>query len=149
MELSAEEKSQHYETVIVAQSDTPFYQKTFSPQDVVILQSGYTFFSRYASFSKTGAEGALNAELTLEQITISCGDKMQYWVDKYVLQCDITKPYVFISFGNEGEYDWSTNTVYIPPVEAKDWQKTEAVGTISAARNNYTCLEIVINDARE
>lgn len=149
VELPAEEKSQHYETVIVAQSDTPVYQKTFSPQDVVILQSGYTLFSRYASFSKTGAEGALNAELTLEKITISCGDKMQYRVDKYVLQCDITKPYVYISFGNEGEYDWSTNTVYIPPVEAKDWQKTEDVSTVSVAVDNYSCAEIIINDARE
>ena len=148
VELPAEERRFGFETVIVVQGDAPVDQDRFSAQDVEILSVDYDF-SRYVWLSQEGADGALNAELTSEWITIPCGDKIQYRVDKYVLQCDITKPYVCVSFGYQGEYDWTTNTVYIPPVDAEDWQQTEAVDTISVARNNYTCLEIVINDARE
>ncbi len=148
VELPAEERRFGFETVIVVQGDAPVDQDRFSAQDVEILSVDYDF-SRYVWLSQEGADGALNAELTSEWITIPCGDKIQYRVDKYVLQCDITKPYVCVSFGHQGEYDWTTNTVYIPPVDAEDWQQTEAVDTISVARNNYTCLEIAITDARE
>ena len=147
VELPVEARPQYFETVIVAQGDAPVDQNRFSAQDVEILSVDYDF-SRYVWLLQEGADGALNAELTSEWVTIPCGDKMQYGVDKYVLQCDITKPYVYVSFGYQGEYDRSTNTVYIPPVDAEDWQQTETVDTISVARNNYTCLEIVINDAR-
>lgn len=128
-----------FKCVIVLQSDTPCAVDNLQPSDVMMADSNYDWSLYIRDWNGKGST------THMESITVPCGNKVSYVIEKGVLEFDITKPYVYIAFVNAwiGEVSYETLSVWLP--DEIEWQKSESVNMISATLDAYNCVDVIIH----
>ena len=146
---------EYFNTIIIAQSDTPCRAEDVKPQDFLAFEAAYYYSPYYvaswdaADYLYPSREIAAESQNS-QRITIPCGNKLQYEVCVATLTCEMTKPYVYIAFASLQNSALIEDGIYANvTIEPSDWQPTESIGTVDAVVDYYNRVEIVINDARE
>ena len=145
----------HFNTIIIAQSDTPCRAENVEPQDFLIFESAYYYSPYYvaswdaADYIYPSREIAVKSQDS-QRIITPCGNNLQYELCVATLTCEITKPYVYIAFASLQNSALIDDGIYANvTIEPSDWQPTESIGTVDAIVDYYNRVEVVVNDARE
>lgn len=142
-----------FDSIIIAQSDTPCPLSEIPMEDCILIQSNYDW-SKYIlewfaydesgkitytvdpEFLNSGAYGRYNySENYLEK---EFKNKLTYRIAKFDIQCSLTKDYVYIEFFNDFESD---SISYNP----ENWYEVESADEISAAVDAYNQIEITVS----
>lgn len=142
MPVQGEQKD--FDTVIVAQSETPGSWASVAPEDILVLESDYNFGSYIFGWYEDSFDG-----YGISYLQNGCGvemddnEKIHYIVDLETLVCAPEKPYVCVLFTDDETYDCE-DLSSLPPIEAEDWQEVKDGAVYSAVMNNYNCFEVTI-----
>lgn len=146
-------KDTDYDTIVIAQSDTPCAIEEISPKDILILHADYdwgVYICRWDAQNETN----LAYDSTGESLRLNCGNKLQYSVQKDIILPQITKEYVYITAldsyaSSDADIRGSVylhNLTEFVTVSAEDWQKTELVDAVNFDIDQYNCVEIIVNE---
>ena len=140
-----------FDTIIIAQSDTPCSLLEIPTEDILIIKSDYDW-SKYI-FSWDDYSRDSNIMTSLEDISEifdyfdsyyiekECGNKLKYKVRKFDVPCYVTKKYVYIEF-------FSDYIFRLPYENASDesdnWYEVDSIGEITAAIDGLNQVEIII-----
>lgn len=142
MPVQGEQKD--FDTVIVAQSETPGNWASVAPEDILVLESDYDFGSYIFGWYEDSFDG-----YGISYLQNGCGvemddnEKIHYIVDLETLVCAPEKPYVCVLFTDDEKYDCE-DLSSLPPIEAEDWQEVKDGAVYSAVIDNYNCFEVTI-----
>lgn len=137
-----------FNTVIVAQSDTPGTWASVAPEDILVLERDYDLFSSYIirwceySFDGSGFSYLQNVNWA----EMDYNEKIHYIVRSETLVCAPEKPYVCVLFVDDAIYECE-DLSSLPPIEAGDWQEAKDGAVYSAVIDNYNCFEVTIYKA--
>lgn len=146
MPIQGEQKD--FDTVIVAQSDTPCSWASVAPEDILVLERDSDLFSSYIirwceySFDGSGFSYLQNVNWA----KMDDNKKIHYIVRSETLACAPEKPYVCVLFVDDAIYECE-DLSSLPPIEAEDWQETKDGAVYSAVIDNYNCFEVTIYKA--
>lgn len=152
--VNAEPKA--FNTIVIAQSDMPCAVEEIPTEDLLILDAFYDWSDYLLSWdevdldpSDSAANEHFSGYVIPDSVVIFCGSKLQYVVDVTTIHFDSTKAYTYVGFVQRDNLSYSAYELssYLT-LTPEDWQKTENVGTVQAAMNNYDCVEVIVNDAR-
>lgn len=143
MPVQGEQKD--FDTVIVAQSETPGSWASVAPEDILVLERNYDLFGQYIfSWDEYSFDGSGFSYLQhAHGVHMDDNKKIHYKVDLETLACAPEKPYVCVLFVDDEMYDCEDLST-LPPIEAEDWQETKDGAVYSAVMNNYNCFEVTI-----
>lgn len=143
MPVQGEQKD--FDTVIVAQSETPGSWASVAPEDILVLERNYDLFGQYIfSWDEYSFDGSGFSYLQhAHRVEMDDNKKIHYKVDLETLACAPEKPYVCVLFVDDEIYDCE-DLSSLPPIEAEDWQETKDGAVYSAVMNNYNCFEVTI-----
>ena len=143
MPVQGEQKD--FDTVIVAQSETPGNWASVAPEDILVLERNYDLFGQYIfSWDEYSFDGSGFSYLQhAHRVEMDDNKKIHYKVDLETLACAPEKPYVCVLFTDDEIYDCE-DLSSLPPIEAEDWQETKDGAVYSAVMNNYNCFEVTI-----
>lgn len=133
-----------FDTVIIAQSETPGGWASVAPEDILVLESNYDFSQYIFSWDEYSFDGNGFAYLQdTRWVQMDGNKKIQYKVRLETLVCAPEKPYVCVLFTDDEKYDCEDLST-LPPIEAEDWQEVKDGAVYSAVMNNYNCFEVTI-----
>ena len=142
MPVQGEQKD--FDTVIVAQSETPGNWASVAPEDMLGLESDYDFGSYIFGWYEDSFDGSGFSYLQhAHGVHMDDNKKIHYKVDLETLACAPEKPYVCVLFTDDEIYDCE-DLSSLPPIEAEDWQEVKDGAVYSAVMNNYNCFEVTI-----
>lgn len=143
MPVQGEQKD--FDTVIVAQSETPGNWASVAPEDILVLERNYDLFGQYIfSWDEYSFDGSGFSYLQhAHRVEMDDNKKIHYKVDLETLACAPEKPYVCVLFTDDEIYDCE-DLSSLPPIEAEDWQEVKDGAVYSAVMNNYNCFEVTI-----
>lgn len=130
-----------FDSVYVLQSDTPCAIEDVKEEDVWCFGPRYDWGSSIYWYGEGSSDSRKSREI--ESLTIPCGNKMCYRVDKHIFTCYVNKPYVSVYFVDKDYGDLRTFSEILP--EDLDWQRSETVGTVSRVYDAYNCVEVTIH----
>lgn len=146
--MPAQGERKDFDTVIVAQSETPGSWASVAPEDILVLKKNYDLFGQYIfswveySFDGSGFSYLQN----MNWVEMDDNEKIHYIVRLETLACAPEKPYVCVLFTDDETYECE-DISSLPPVEAEDWQETKDGAVYSAVIDNYNCFEVTIYKA--
>lgn len=146
-----------FDYVVVLQSNSPCAIEDIPPEDVWIVGADYDWGNYILSWdyendwSNWDTIDPSQSIYTYHSasITVPCGNKLCYVVQKEILECKVNKPYVSVHFiqwdyaRDHSAVEYSTLSEYLP--EMLEWQESKAVGTVSATVDAYNCVDVIIN----
>lgn len=133
-----------FDTVIVAQSETPGGWASVAPEDILVLESNYDFSQYIFSWDEYSFDGNGFAYLQdTRWVEMDDNKKIHYKVDLETLACAPEKPYVCVLFTDDEKYECE-DLSSLPPIEAEDWQEVKDGAVYSAVIDNYNCFEVTI-----
>ena len=143
MPVQGEQKD--FDTVIVAQNETPGNWASVAPEDILVLERNYDLFGQYIfSWDEYSFDGSGFSYLQhAHRVEMDDNKKIHYKVDLETLACAPEKPYVCVLFVDDETYDCE-DISSLPPIEAEDWQEAKDGAVYSAVMNNYNCFEVTI-----
>lgn len=143
MPVQGEQKD--FDTVIVAQSETPGSWASVAPEDILVLERNYDLFGQYIfSWDEYSFDGSGFSYLQhAHRVEMDDNKKIHYKVDLETLACAPEKPYVCVLFTDDEIYDCE-DLSSLPPIEAGDWQEAKDGAVYSAVMDNYNCFEVTI-----
>ena len=143
MPVQGEQKD--FDTVIVAQNETPGNWASVAPEDILVLERNYDLFGQYIfSWDEYSFDGSGFSYLQhAHRVEMDDNKKIHYKVDLETLASAPEKPYVCVLFTDDEIYDCE-DLSSLPPIEAEDWQEAKDGAVYSAAMNNYNCFEVTI-----
>lgn len=143
MPVQGEQKD--FDTVIVAQNETPGNWASVAPEDILVLERNYDLFGQYIfSWDEYSFDGSGFSYLQhAHRVEMDDNKKIHYKVDLETLACAPEKPYVCVLFTDDETYDCE-DISSLPPIEAEDWQEAKDGAVYSAVMNNYNCFEVTI-----
>ena len=143
MPVQGEQKD--FDTVIVAQSETPGNWASVAPEDILVLERNYDLFGQYIfSWDEYSLDGSGFSYLQhAHGVHMDDNKKIHYKVDLETLVCAPEKPYVCVLFTDDEKYDCE-DLSSLPPIEAEDWQEVKDGAVYSAVIDNYNCFEVTI-----
>lgn len=146
MPVQGEQKD--FDTVIVAQSETPGSWASVAPEDILVLERNYDLFGQYIfSWDEYSFDGSGFSYLQhAHRVEMDDNKKIHYIVRLETLACAPEKPYVCVLFTDDETYDCE-DISSLPPIEAEDWQETKDGVVYSAVIDNYNCFEVTIYKA--
>ena len=154
----------NFESILIVQSDSPVETDAVSLTDVVILNRDYEMFTAQCRWGNRSWDiSDIKVEASINTVSVTCGEKLEYAYWVFREDCVATKPYVYIGFVNEDDYgvDYADgdssadsdsaygNRVLRYSIAPEDWQKTADVGTVTKEMDPFNRVEIAITDARE
>lgn len=146
----------HFNSIIIAQSDTPRPLSEIPTEDILIIDLYYDwgpYVFRLDYNSTSNSKNITYAEYvdTIWGYSIEkeCGNKLKYEVKKIDVQCTVNKDYVYIEFVNKYANNSSKNlndeTAYnFVSDKSENWYEVDSIGEISAAVDAYNQVEIII-----
>ena len=146
--MPAQGERKDFDTVIVAQSETPGSWASVAPEDILVLKKNYDLFGQYIfswveySFDGSGFSYLQN----MNWVEMDDNEKIHYIVRLETLACAPEKPYVCVLFTDDETYECE-DISSLPPIEAEDWQETKDGAVYSAVIDNYNCFEVTIYKA--
>ena len=143
--MPAQGEPKYFDTVIVAQSETPGSWASVAPEDILVLERNYDLFGQYIfSWDEYSFDGSGFSYLQhAHGVHMDDNEKIHYIVDLETLVCAPEKPYVCVLFTDDETYDCE-DLSSLPPIEAEDWQEVKDGAVYSAVMNNYNCFEVTI-----
>lgn len=143
MPVQGEQKD--FDTVIVAQSETPGSWASVAPEDILVLERNYDLFGQYIfSWDEYSFDGSGFSYLqNMNWVEMDDNEKIHYIVRLETLACAPEKPYICVLFTDDEIYDCE-DISSLPPIEAEDWQETKDGAVYSAVMDNYNCFEVTI-----
>ena len=143
--MPAQGEPKYFDTVIVAQSETPGSWASVAPEDILVLERNYDLFGQYIfSWDEYSFDGSGFSYLQhAHRVEMDDNKKIHYKVDLETLACAPEKPYVCVLFTDDEKYDCE-DLSSLPPIEAEDWQEAKDGAVYSAVMNNYNCFEVTI-----
>ena len=146
MPVQGEQKD--FDTVIVAQSETPGGWASVAPEDILVLERNYDLFGQYIfSWDEYSFDGyGISYLQHAHRVEMDDNKKIHYIVRLETLVCAPEKPYVCVLFTNDETYECD-DLSSLPPIEAEDWQETKDGAVYSAVIDNYNCFEVTIYKA--
>lgn len=143
--MPAQGEQKDFDTVIVAQSETPGNWASVAPEDILVLERNYDLFGQYIfSWDEYSFDGSGFSYLQhAHRVEMDDNKKIHYKVDLETLACAPEKPYVCVLFTDDEKYDCE-DLSSLPPIEAEDWQEVKDGAVYSAVMNNYNCFEVTI-----
>lgn len=144
-----------FNSIIIAQSDTPCPLSEFSKEDIVTFNSNYDLVGSYIFYlDSSSADAAKNIAYPYQfnnifdeyNVEKKIGNKLTYKIEKFDIPCAVTKDYVYIEFLDSG-----TSTVYdhdayeFASNNPENWYEVESAGEISAAVDAYNQVEITVS----
>ena len=146
--MPAQGEPKYFDTVIVAQSETPGNWASVAPEDILVLERNYDLFGQYIfSWDEYSFDGSGFSYLqNMNWVEMDDNKKIHYKVDLETLACAPEKPYVCVLFTDDETYDCE-DLSSLPPIEAEDWQEVKDGAVYSAVMNNYNCFEVTIYKA--
>lgn len=142
MPIQGEQKD--FDTVIVAQSETPGSWASVAPEDILVLESDYDFGSYIFGWYEDSFDGYGISYLQYAHgVHMDDNKKIHYIVDLETLVCAPEKPYVCVLFVDDEIYECE-DLSSLPPIEAGDWQEAKDGTVYSAVIDNYNCFEVTI-----
>lgn len=143
--MPAQGEPKYFDTVIVAQSETPGSWASVAPEDILVLEKNYDLFGQYIfSWEEYSFDGSGFSYLqNVNWAKMDDNEKIQYIVRSENLVCAPEKPYVCVLFVNDEIYDCK-DLSSLPPIEAGDWQEVKDGAVYSAVIDNYNCFEVTI-----
>lgn len=143
MPVQGEQKD--FDTVIVAQSETPGGWASVAPEDILVLERNYDLFGQYIfSWDEYSFDGyGISYLQHAHRVEMDDNKKIHYIVRLETLVCAPEKPYVCVLFTNDETYECD-DLSSLPPIEAGDWQEAKNGAVYSAVMDNYNCFEVTI-----
>lgn len=143
MPVQGEQKD--FDTVIVAQSETPGSWASVAPEDILVLERNYDLFGQYIfSWDEYSFDGSGFSYLqNMNWVEMDDNEKIHYIVRLETLACAPEKPYICVLFTDDEIYDCE-DLSSLPPIEAGDWQEAKDGAVYSAVMDNYNCFEVTI-----
>lgn len=133
-----------FDTVIVAQSDTPCSWASVAPEDILVLESDYDFSSYIIRWHEDSFDGyGISYLQHAHGVHMDDNKKIHYIVDLETLVCAPEKPYVCVLFVDDEIYECE-DLSSLPPIEDGDWQEAKNGAVYSAVIDNYNCFEVTI-----
>lgn len=134
-----------FDTVIVAQSETPGSWASVAPEDILVLEKNYDLFGQYIfSWDEYSFDGSGFSYLqNMNWVEMDDNKKIHYIVRLETLACAPEKPYICVLFTDDEIYDCE-DLSSLPPIEAGDWQEAKNGAVYSAVMDNYNCFEVTI-----
>lgn len=151
-----------FNTVIIAQSDTPCPISEIPTEDILTIVSNYdwsdyilNWYIRYSSDTNSDAHIITCSDTENFEIADSfygdsvqkeCGNKLKYIVGKFYVPCYLIKEYVYIEFVDESPFEnLNDETAYkFVSDKSENWYEVDSIGEISAAVDAYNQVEIII-----
>lgn len=160
VKLPVAAEPEDFNTIVIAQSDTPCAVEDIPVEDLLIFDANYDWSKYLLSWDKVyfdtsddeisgNPEEEKPIEKETDHVAMSCGSKLQYVVGVTTIHFDSTKAYTYVGFVQRDLFLQNDEPALYVTITPADWQKTEDVGTVQAAMNYYDCVEVVVNDARE
>ncbi len=143
---------ERFDSIIIAQSDTPCPLSEIPKEDIVTFNSNYDLVGPYIFYLDSPSANAPKNIAYPDQFNYifggynvekKIGNKLTYKIGKFDIPCSFTKDYVYIEFLNSG-----TSTVYDDDAyefasnNPENWYEVESAGEISAAVDAYNQIEI-------
>ena len=160
VKLPVDAEPEDFNTIVIAQSDTPCAWEDIPVEDLFIFEVNYDWDDYLHSWETVDLDASdgylggapteeLPVEVTMDFVTMHCGSKLQYAVQVSTLHFNSTKAYTYVGFVQRDNLSYAAYELpsYLTIAPA-DWQKTENVGTVQAAMNNYDCVEVIVTDAQ-
>ena len=160
VKLPVDAEPEDFNTIVIAQSDTPCAWEDIPVEDLFIFEVNYDWDDYLHSWETVDLDASdgylggapteeLPVEVTMDFVTMHCGSKLQYVVQVSTLHFNSTKAYTYVGFVQRDNLSYAAYELpsYLTIAPA-DWQKTENVGTVQAAMNNYDCVEVIVTDAQ-
>lgn len=146
--MPAQGEPKYFDTVIVAQSETPGSWASVAPEDILVLEKNYDLFGQYIfSWDEYSFDGSGFSYLqNVNWAEMDDNEKIQYIVRSETLVCAPDKPYVCVLFADREMYECE-DLSSLPPIEAGDWQEVKDGAVYSAVIDNYNCFEVTIYKA--
>lgn len=143
--MPAQGEPKYFDTVIVAQSETPGSWASVAPEDILVLEKNYDLFGQYIfSWEEYSFDGSGFSYLQdVNRVQMDDNKKIHYIVRLETLACAPEKPYVCVLFTDDEKYDCE-DLSSLPPIEAGDWQEVKDGAVYSAVIDNYNCFEVTI-----
>lgn len=143
--MPAQGEPKYFDTVIVAQSETPGSWASVAPEDILVLEKNYDLFGQYIfSWEEYSFDGSGFSYLQdVNRVQMDDNEKIHYIVRLETLACAPEKPYVCVLFTDDEKYDCE-DLSSLPPIEAGDWQEVKDGAVYSAVIDNYNCFEVTI-----
>lgn len=152
----------NFDTVIIAQSDTPCPFSEIPTDDILIVESNYDWscyiLDWYTYSNNTNIITCSDTEkLEIADYFIGyfiekeCGNKLKYKVAKFDIPCYLTKKYVYIEFATENIFkppykNITGETAYeFVSDSSENWYEVDSIGEITAAVDAYNQVEIIID----
>lgn len=140
-----------FNSVIIAQSDTPRPLSEIPKEDYIIIEANYYDWSQYIEdFYAYSKSEEITFTVDPEDMVDGCyffngdylekkiGNKLTYKITKVDIHCLLTKDYVYIEFFDDFESD-------SPPDNSENWYEVESAGEISAAVDAYNQIKITVS----
>lgn len=146
--MPAQGEPKYFDTVIVAQSETPGSWASVAPEDILVLEKNYDLFGQYIfSWEEYSFDGSGFSYLQdVNRVQMDDNEKIHYIVRLETLVCAPEKPYVCVLFVDDEIYECE-DLSSLPPIEAGDWQEVKDGAVYSAVIDNYNCFEVTIYKA--
>lgn len=143
--MPAQGEPKYFDTVIVAQSETPGNWASVAPEDILVLERNYDLFGQYIfSWDEYSFDGSGFSYLQdMNWVEMDDNKKIHYIVRLETLACAPEKPYVCVLFTDDETYECE-DLSSLPPIEAGDWQEAKDGTVYSAVIDNYNCFEVTI-----
>ena len=143
--MPAQGEPKYFDTVIVAQSETPGSWASVAPEDILVLERNYDLFGQYIfSWDEYSFDGSGFSYLqNMNWVEMDDNEKIHYIVRLETLACAPEKPYICVLFTDDEIYDCE-DLSSLPPIEAGDWQEAKDGAVYSAVMDNYNCFEVTI-----
>lgn len=143
--MPAQGEQKDFDTVIVAQSETPGSWASVAPEDILVLEKNYDLFGQYIfSWDEYSFDGSGFSYLqNMNWVEMDDNEKIHYIVRLETLACAPEKPYICVLFTDDEIYDCE-DLSSLPPIEAGDWQEAKDGAVYSAVMDNYNCFEVTI-----
>ena len=145
-----------FDTIIIAQSDTPCPISEIPPEDIMIIDSNYDWsyyiLEWYTRCSDNANIITCSDTESLEicdswygySVEKKCGNKLKYKVNRFDIPCYLTKEYVYIEFITDLAWISAENAYEFVSDSSDDWYEVDSIGEITAAVDAYNQVEIII-----
>lgn len=154
----------YFNSVIIAQSDTPRPISEIPKEDYILIGSNYDWSKYIDDLYAYGEFKEITCTIAPEDmiggrymfgghyLEKEFANKLTYKIAKYDVECALTKDYVYIEFFNDFKSDSSpveianSDNVYkFVSDSPENWYAVDSAGEISAAVDAYSQIEITVS----
>lgn len=144
-----------FDSIIIAQSDTPCPLSEIPPEDILTVRSDYDWSNYiFCLESTSNYQKPKNIAYSVEldnmmggySVEKKIGNKLTYEIMKFDIPCVVFKNYVYIEFlysGFDTVYD--DNAYEFASNNPENWYEVDSIGEISAAVDTYNQVEITVS----